>query len=169
MDPLSFLRTHHKSLSVSRIYNGFIYYLRIHSEINIFLADSLLIHYLFCDFTNCFALLLWIHYLSFKFNLNSLFISGLYKKIHYLFREFCLTSQSFPRIHFEIIIFSRIYFEFTIYFSHWLYQLAKILRIHYLFNEFTMTSLSLSWNHYDFTIKSSLLWFQYLFRGLTIN
>ena len=121
MDPLSFLRTHHKSLSVSRIYNGFIYYLRIHSEINIFLADSLLIHYLFCDFTNCFALLLWIHYLSFKFNLNSLFISGLYKKIHYLFREFCLTPQSFPRIHFEIIIF------FT-----------NLLWIHYLFFALTI-------------------------------
>ena len=92
--PLSLSRIHHKSLSVSRIYNESIYYLRINYKMKIFLADSLLIHHLFRDFTNCFAL--WL-------------------KIHHLFREFNFNSLSFSRLYWEFTICSRIYNEFTIY------------------------------------------------------
>ena len=87
MNPLSFLRTHHKSLSVLRIYNGFINYLRIHYEKKIFLADSLLIHYPFLANST--------HYIFWDHTKNSLFV-----------REYTMNSQSFPKIHYGIIIFS---------------------------------------------------------------
>ena len=90
-------------------------------EFNIFVANSLKIRFLFGKFTFYFAYSIWIGFFCQK-TINSLFVS---------------------RIIFEVSIFLRIYYKFTIFY------------------ESTLSSLSFTlWIHY---FKKSL-WIQYLFR-----
>ena len=80
------------SLSVSQIHYEFTFFSRIHFQ---FTLNSLRIHYLcFCNL-KLNSLCAWrIHY---KFNTFS--------RIHYLFWKSTWTSLSFSRIHFEFLIF----------------------------------------------------------------
>ena len=149
MSPLLFLRNHDKSLSVSRIYNGFINYLRIHFEKIFFWRTHywFIIFFLQIQLTLYFGIILRIHICSRIYNEftifseNSLwnyyfFMNSLW--IYYLF--FALTMISLPISENN---------EISLY-NQWIYH------------EFTISIVKSQWFYYQI---ASLLWIQYLSRG----
>ena len=103
----------------------------IQTEITIDSVSASRFHY---EFTICFAISLWIHYLFREFTLNPLFpANSLW--IHYLLCEFTMNSKSFSRLYFKFIIL----IENTLWTSYFL-------------PAFTMNSLSFSGIYYEFTI-----------------
>ena len=168
-------------LSFSRIYYDFAFFF---CE---FAMDSLGYHNFFREFTICFAIVLWIHYLVREFTLNPLSISWFYYKftvnfaislwilyllreftknslwIHYLLRDFSRNSPSFSCIHYESTFFPRNHYEFTI-------CLAILLWNHYLIPEITINLLAFSRNHYEFTVCFEISqWVYCRFREFTLN
>ena len=104
---------------------------------------SLSVPWMYYEFIIYFANALWNHYLFDEFTMNSLSI-----------REYIFITWFFPRIHYEFIIFSRIFYESTICSmnSQWISYLFRdfpmnplsVSRIYYHFRENTMNSLSVS-------------------------
>ena len=156
LNSLSILRIHYlwrdftiNSFGVSRIhyestinFTNMICVLYTHEYIKNALSSTLS-HY-------HFASLLWIHYFSREFIINSVSVP----RIHYLSRQFTVNSLSIPQIHYEFTVFfgnslwtDYPFREFTICFANiiWIYYLfADLLWIHSLFHEFSMNSLSIS-------------------------
>ena len=135
--------------------------MRIHYEMKILLADSLLIIF--------FAMSLIVSLHGFEFKVcfaNSI-------RIHYLFWDYTKNSPSVSRIQFE----STIFFEILLRIRYLLvnirciqYQLAKILLIDYQFREFTINQLHLLYLFCDGTLNSlSFLRIHYLFNGDTMS
>ena len=136
---------------------------------------------IYYEFIIYFANALWNHYIFDEFTMNSLSI-----------REYIFITWFVPRIHYEFIIFSRIYYESTIcsmktqwisYFaiSLWIRFLfrkltinfAKIQCIHYLYFEFSMKHFmfhEFAMNLYFFIFGVFTMKFNYiLFRNFTMN
>ena len=147
MNSLSVTRIHYESIIV------FAYLLLKNDRFREFTINSLSIALIHFECTIYFAKTISI----FIFVINSLWI-------HYQLRASTMYPLSFSRFYHPLrkfcmnsLLFSRIHFEFTIFF-------ANSLWIHYLFREYTTNSLSLSRNNYEFTISSlESLWIIYFF------
>ena len=116
------------SLSFSRIHFELTIYfansLSLHSLLREFISDSLSgsrIRYLFRAFTIFFADQLSISRIHFHFTMNSLLLcdftsnSLYFSRIHFQFNMFFRDVTSNSLYFREFLIFSRIYFEFTIF------------------------------------------------------
>ena len=125
------------------------------------------------EFTFCFAISLWIHYLFLEITMNSLFISkiNLPLSLEFLFKFIIFLANSpwihsIPQNHYgftisfaislwshhllhefnlDSLFYSQNHHEYTIFF-------AKSISYHYLFREFILNPVSFSQNHYKFTI-----------------
>ena len=82
-------------------------------KITIYYANSFWIHCLFLKFTICSAISLsfWLIYFGF------IIFFGISRWIHWLLWEIILNFTSFVQMNYWKIIFSRIYYEFTYFFS----------------------------------------------------
>ena len=137
------------------------------------------------EFTICFAISLWLHYLFRELSMHSLSALRLtmntlsFSRIYSLFCDFTMDSPSVSRIYLESTFFlritlnslsaSRLHYEFTICFAnspriHFFYWIT----INSLWNHYEITMKPL-WNHYEFTIFfATSLGIHHLFREFTI-
>ena len=108
---------------------------------------------IYYEFIIYFANALWNHYIFDEFTMNSLSI-----------REYIFITWFVPRIHYEFIIFSRIYYESTI-------CSMKTQRISYLFRDFPMNPLSVSQINYQFRENTmySLSVFRIFYEALYVS
>ena len=143
---------------------------RFHYDYSIYFGNSLLVHYLFCEFP-----LNSQSASRFYYEFTVVFAKSLLNR--YLYREFTIHKKSFSWIRIESTFFPRIISEFNIYFANpiWIELQSTILfaesrSIHYPLHFITVNTLLCEYTYYVFTISSANSpWINHLFRKFTMK